>query len=67
MWIQIGTLKLVRTSNAYYNVNCQFWGEKSPAILETRSDLPNNEANRLQKYNIKCPAPIFKEYLEEIE
>lgn len=42
MWIKVGTLKLIRTTNAAYNVLCQFWGETTPAILITRFDTPNN-------------------------
>lgn len=43
MWIKVGTLKLIRTSNASYNVLCQFWGEATPARLSTRFDTSNNE------------------------
>lgn len=43
MWIRIGTIKLIRTSNICYKVVCQFWGESTPAILSTRFDTPNNE------------------------
>ena len=66
MWITVGTLKLIRTSSANYSVRCQFWGEPSPAILETRSDLAYNDEERTQKYDIKCPAPYFAEYLTEM-
>ena len=66
MWVTIGTLKLIRTSNANYSVKCQFWGEPSPAILETRSDLSHNDEQRTQRYDVKCPAPYFAEYLTEM-
>lgn len=67
MWIKVGTLKLIRTSGASYQALCQFWGEETPAILEIRSDLRHNEERRIQHYDIKCPAPYFKEYLNEMK